>query len=139
MLEDRTGPRDPLRLTKAQVTGRDPQASAPKMEEGRPVIRIQQERARENKGYKEPWLSWEAQLRWQECTPTLLPPIHGSCFLLEPPGGLHFTINETEQLCSDPIGVWKRIWQILKEPNHRMLPNSAFPLLGTHPGELRDS
>lgn len=38
MLEDRTGPRDPLRLTKAQMTGRDPQASASKIEEGRLVI-----------------------------------------------------------------------------------------------------
>lgn len=112
MLENRTGPRDPLRLIKAQVTGRDPQASAPKMEEGRLVIRTQQERARESKGYKEPWLSWEAQLRRRKCAPTLPPPIQGSGFLLEPPRGLHFTINETEQLCSDPIGVWKRIMAV---------------------------
>lgn len=49
---------------------------------------------------------------------------------MEPPSGLHFTINDTEHLCSDSVGVWKEIHQFLKEPDHRRLYKSAFPLPG---------
>jgi len=49
---------------------------------------------------------------------------------MEPPSGLHFTTNDVEHLCSDSVGVWEGIQQFLKEPYHRRLYKSAFPLPG---------